>query len=126
METRQISFDSSNLKGVYFAIQDEGACVLIKRVRVYYTTCDSAVGNFAYFHETPTASSNIVERKGECVEHANQKTDLTRLCQSNGNWFGDINGECVCKPGYQGDAATNMCTGESIGKQTVNCLHCRS
>ncbi|XP_059144236.1 ephrin type-B receptor 2-like [Physella acuta] len=108
-ETRQIPV---TLKGAYFAIQDEGGCVTLVRVKVYYVTCPNVTVNFAIFDETPTGSkdTNVVMGKGRCVEHATKKAELDYLCQNDGKWYDQPKGECVCNPGYEGNAAQTECT----------------
>ncbi|CAL1543321.1 unnamed protein product [Lymnaea stagnalis] len=108
-ETRQIALTS---RGVYFAIQDEGGCVTLIRVKVFYVVCPNVTKNFAFFDETPTGERDfsVVSQKGECVEHATQKSELSYLCRQDGNWFDVPKGECVCNPGYQGNTAGTECT----------------
>jgi hypothetical protein len=32
----------------------------------------------------------------------------------SGEWYREAKGECVCKPGYEGDVAGQACTGELL------------
>ncbi|XP_055863508.1 ephrin type-B receptor 1-B-like isoform X3 [Biomphalaria glabrata] len=102
-ESRQIAL-TSNVRGVYFAIQDEGGCVTLVRVKVYYITCPNITVKFGFFPETPTGDRDfsVVSQKGTCVDNATQKTELSYLCRNDGMWYDFPKGECVCKPGFQG------------------------
>ena len=115
-EKQQIALAENGPRGVYFAIQDQGACVTIARVVIYYVTCPNITVNYAFFEETPTAAkaTSIVEPSGRCVEHATEKSKLSYVCQNDGLWFSSPRGQCVCKPGYQGNTAQTECTGETV------------
>lgn len=41
-------------KGVYFAFRDQGACISLLAIKVYYITCPEVTASFAYFPGTPT------------------------------------------------------------------------
>ena len=99
-----------SLNGVYFAIQNEGACVTLMRIRVYYVTCDAIYAKFAYVPMSPTRSLSMVEQTGQCVANAVGKTSLANLCQYDGTWLGGFRGECVCQAGYQGNVTSNSCS----------------
>lgn len=102
------------LRGVYFAFQDEGACVTLLSVRVYYVTCPEITLNFAFFKEVPAGSlqQTVEEYAGTCIPNSVEKTQPTHLCQTTGQWYRESKGECVCMPGYQGNAEKTLCTGK--------------
>lgn len=50
-ETRSIEVTK---KGVYFAFRDQGACLSILAVKVYYLACPEKTVGFAFYPETPT------------------------------------------------------------------------
>ncbi|GFO42403.1 ephrin type-a receptor 4 [Plakobranchus ocellatus] len=110
-ESQQIALPENGPRGVYFAIQDQGACVTIVRVVIYYVTCPNVTINYAFFEETHTAArtSNIVEKEGKCVDHAREKNRLTYVCQNDGQWYKSPRGECVCDPGYEGNTLETAC-----------------
>ncbi|BFZ22906.1 hypothetical protein BsWGS_25944 [Bradybaena similaris] len=112
LETRQVALTPQGPRGVYFAIQDEGACVTLVRVRVYYITCPNITRSFAFFDETPTGDKiySVVEKKGSCVTNASPKSALSYLCRNDGVWFDTPKGECVCNPGYEGNQEGTVCT----------------
>lgn len=113
-ESRQIALTPNGPSGVYFAIQDQGACVSLIQVKVYYVACPNVTKNFAAFGETPTAAERyaVVEQDGHCVDHATKKSDLKYLCRSDGVWINSHKGECVCNPGYAGNVEATECLGE--------------
>ena len=112
VDMRSVTLRTPNIGGVYFAFQDEGACVVLLSVKVFYPACPQLVVNFAVFKETPAAQS-AEEYNGVCVPNAVERRSPTHFCQSNGNWYREAKGECVCLPGYQGQLPDrSRCTGE--------------
>ncbi|KAL3862131.1 hypothetical protein ACJMK2_008121, partial [Sinanodonta woodiana] len=104
-EVRDVSL-LRGLQGVYFAFQDEGACVALVSVSVYYLTCSNITTKYALFPETPTASGSqlVVEKAGRCVDNAEQVTVPKLVCMSDGTWM-DLSGDkenCECRSGYEG------------------------
>ncbi|XP_025080745.1 ephrin type-B receptor 1-B-like isoform X2 [Pomacea canaliculata] len=111
INTESRSVTLRGLRGVYFAFQDEGSCVTLTSIRVYYITCPDITLNFAFFKEVPAGSDHGVEEyEGVCVPNSVEKTPPTYLCQTSGLWYRDSKGECVCMPGYQGNADKTACT----------------
>ncbi|XP_033220278.1 ephrin type-B receptor 1-B isoform X21 [Belonocnema kinseyi] len=104
-------------KGVYFAFRDQGACISILAIKVYYISCPEVSVNFAHFPKTPTGRevALIEQAKGVCVAHAVKIEQPTFLCKGDGKWYLPAGG-CHCKPGYQADADKQMCTECPIGK----------
>lgn len=130
IETRSIAVTK---KGVYFAIRDQGACVSLLAVRVYYRTCAETVSGLARFPATPTAQqgTEIKTVVGSCVENAVRRdTDRSPsyICKGDGRWS-LLDAGCVCKPGYQADTQLNSCRVCQTGhyKSDVGnsrCAHC--
>lgn len=113
VERRSVTLNP-NIRGVYFAVQDEGACVSLMSVRVFYVTCPALTVNFAFFKEVPAGSAEggVQEYNGVCVPNSVEKTPPTHLCQTSGQWYRDSKGECVCMPGHEGDSERKQCTRE--------------
>lgn len=113
LENREVSLEK-NLRGIYLAFQDTGACVSIISVKVYYIKCPNITMNYAFFLETPTGSSPqaLEEREGVCVAHSQLESKATLLCQSNGEWY-ISSGKCQCIAGYFGKNGTE-CVGMYI------------
>uniref|UniRef100_A0A8D2P1H9 Ephrin type-A receptor 8 n=1 Tax=Zosterops lateralis melanops TaxID=1220523 RepID=A0A8D2P1H9_ZOSLA len=89
-------------RGFYLAFQDIGACIAIVSVRVYYKKCPATVRNLASFSEAVTGadSSSLVEVRGECVGHSEERDTPKMYCSAEGEWLVPI-GKCVCSAGYE-------------------------
>lgn len=100
-------------KGVYFAFRDQGACISILAVKVYYITCPAIRVNFAHFNETPTGREIIEQQTGVCVDNSEPIDNQmpTYLCKGDGKWS-ILNGGCRCKVGYEPDFEKQTCNGE--------------
>ncbi|XP_054091590.1 ephrin type-B receptor 1-B isoform X2 [Zeugodacus cucurbitae] len=116
-------------KGVYFAFRDQGACISVLAVKVYYITCPAVTENFAHFNETPTGREiTIIEKQnGTCVENAEPYETPTYLCKGDGKWT-ILTGGCHCKVGYEPDFSNKTCNECPVGKfrsKEVNkCVPC--
>ncbi|XP_076758190.1 eph receptor tyrosine kinase isoform X6 [Xylocopa sonorina] len=104
-------------KGVYFAFRDQGACISILAIKVYYISCPEISVNFAHFPATPTGRevALIEQTIGTCVDNAVVIEQPTFLCKGDGKWYLP-NGGCHCKPGYQADDEKQECKECPIGK----------
>ncbi|XP_055618124.1 ephrin type-B receptor 2 isoform X3 [Toxorhynchites rutilus septentrionalis] len=104
-------------KGVYFAFRDQGACISVLAVKVYYITCPAVTVNFAHFNETPTGREiTIIEQQtGVCVENAEAYETPTYLCKGDGKWT-ILSGGCRCKVGYEPDHEKQTCNVCPVGK----------
>lgn len=104
-------------KGVYFAFRDQGACISILAIKVYYISCPEISVNFAHFPATPTGREvTLIEQTvGTCVANAVEIEQPTYLCKGDGKWYLPSGG-CHCKPGYQADADKQECKECPIGK----------
>ncbi|XP_059609673.1 ephrin type-B receptor 1-B isoform X3 [Phlebotomus argentipes] len=103
-------------KGVYFAFRDQGACISILAVKVYYITCPTVTINFAHFNETPTGREvTIIEQQmGSCVANAETTEPPTYLCKGDGKWT-ILTGGCRCRVGYEPDYERQVCNVCSAG-----------
>ncbi|XP_023226276.1 ephrin type-A receptor 4-like, partial [Centruroides sculpturatus] len=88
--------------GVYFAFRDQGACLSLIAIKVYYITCPEISNSFAYFPETPTGKevTAIVTVEGQCVANAVVVETPRLLCKGDGNWTLPSGG-CSCMAGYE-------------------------
>ncbi|XP_065077519.1 ephrin type-B receptor 5 isoform X4 [Ochlerotatus camptorhynchus] len=104
-------------KGVYFAFRDQGACISVLAVKVYYITCPAVTINFAHFNETPTGREiTIIEQQtGTCVENAETYETPNYLCKGDGKWT-ILSGGCRCKVGYEPDHEKQTCNVCPVGK----------
>ncbi|XP_012160825.1 ephrin type-B receptor 1-B isoform X2 [Ceratitis capitata] len=116
-------------KGVYFAFRDQGACISVLAVKVYYITCPAVTENFAHFNETPTGREiTIIEKQnGTCVENAEPYETPTYLCKGDGKWT-ILTGGCHCKVGYEPDLINKTCNecqmGKFRSKEVNKCVPC--
>lgn len=104
-------------KGVYFAFRDQGACISILAIKVYYISCPEVSVNFARFPATPTGRevTFIEQTVGTCVANADIIENPIFLCKGDGKWYLPTGG-CHCKPGYQADVDKQECKECPIGK----------
>uniref|UniRef100_A0A3Q3FNK7 Ephrin type-A receptor 8 n=1 Tax=Kryptolebias marmoratus TaxID=37003 RepID=A0A3Q3FNK7_KRYMA len=91
-----------NRRGFYLAFQDIGACIALTSVRVYYKRCVGLSRNLAVFTDVVTGadSSSLVEVRGQCVDHAEERDTPKMYCSAEGEWLVPI-GRCVCSAGFE-------------------------
>ena len=79
----------ANKSGVYLVFRDQGACVSLLSIKVYYTLCSAQVTNLVIFPRTPTGSNvtDLVQRQGRCIDNADAKSVPYGYCQTNGWWL---------------------------------------
>uniref|UniRef100_H3CAL6 receptor protein-tyrosine kinase n=1 Tax=Tetraodon nigroviridis TaxID=99883 RepID=H3CAL6_TETNG len=89
-------------KGFYLAFQDIGACIALVSVRVYYKKCPFTLRNLASFPDTVPRvdSSSLVEVRGACIQHAEERDTPKLFCGADGDWLVPL-GRCVCSIGYE-------------------------
>ncbi|XP_055039960.1 ephrin type-A receptor 8 [Misgurnus anguillicaudatus] len=89
-------------RGFYLAFQDIGACIAVVSVRVYYKRCTGMARNLAIFTDVVTGadSSSLVEVRGQCVDHAEERDTPKMYCSAEGEWLVPI-GRCVCSAGFE-------------------------
>uniref|UniRef100_A0AAQ5YUJ2 Ephrin type-A receptor 6 n=1 Tax=Amphiprion ocellaris TaxID=80972 RepID=A0AAQ5YUJ2_AMPOC len=89
-------------KGFYLAFQDIGACIALVSVRVYYKKCPFTLRNLASFPDTVPRvdSSSLVEVRGACIDHAEERDTPKLFCGADGDWLVPL-GRCVCSVGYE-------------------------
>ena len=99
-------------RGFYLAFQDIGACIALTSVRVYYKHCTGVGRNLALFTDVVTGadSSSLVEVRGQCVDHAEERDTPKMYCSAEGEWLVPI-GKCVCSAGFE--EHRESCVGES-------------
>ena len=103
-------------RGFYLAFQDIGACLAILSLRIYYKKCPTMVRNLAAFSEAVTGadSSSLVEVRGQCVRHSEERDTPKMYCSAEGEWLVPI-GKCVCSAGYE--ERRDACVGERASVQ---------
>ena len=75
-----------NSKGLYFVFRDQGACVSILSIKVFYRLCSSQISNLVVYPKTPTGANvtDLIERTGYCVDNSVSKQTPFAYCQTNG------------------------------------------
>ncbi|XP_042211505.1 ephrin type-B receptor 1-B-like isoform X4 [Homarus americanus] len=116
-------------KGVYFAFRDQGACISLLAIKVYYITCPEITKAFTHFPTTPTGSevTSIEQATGVCVAHAREESPTSFLCTGDGQWS-LLSGRCDCLPGYQANIEKQSCDVCQPGKfkDSVGADKCRA
>ncbi|KAM5125453.1 ephrin type-B receptor 4 [Mantella aurantiaca] len=97
--------------GFYLAFQDQGACMAVLAVRVYYRLCPAVVASLATFPET-VPEGLVVSAEGSCVEGAEGSLGRrpTMYCREDGEWAKPAAGECVCTAGREEKDGRTKCT----------------
>ena len=107
-----------NKKGLYFAFRDQGACLSLLAIKVYYKTCPEVTASFAKYPPTPTGKTEAAIEKtdGQCVANAVPLDDAPfSFCKSDGSWLYSQGG-CQCMAGYQADRSSQeACVACDIG-----------
>ena len=113
-ETRSIDVTK---KGVYFAFRDQGACLSLLAVKVYYLKCPEITVGFARYPETATGAmlTSIEKIRGRCVENSVAVQDPHNLCKADGTWSFHT-GSCACMAGYEADDAGTACKPCTVGR----------
>ena len=97
----------------YFAIQDEGTCITITRLIVFYHVCPSQTIDLTHTPETiaPVTGSPPITVKGHCVEKALTEDDCAPklTCSPGGIWTPLLGSGCSCEQGYSHYKANETC-----------------
>ncbi|CAB3360957.1 Hypothetical predicted protein [Cloeon dipterum] len=120
--------------GVFFAFKDEGTCITLLSVQVFYLRCPEVTANLTHFPATATgrSSSDFVMATGECVANAEavdpygvkSQTIPQSWCKPDGKWFSvESVVNCKCKPGYEPDGNNVSCKVCPPGKYKSNAAH---
>nr|XP_039250605.1 ephrin type-A receptor 5-like [Styela clava] len=104
--------------GIYVAAQDQGACMSLISLRVYYYYCVETTRSLATFERTMTGkkTSSLVTVPGTCVANAESVGGYApkHYCGSTGEWQ-IITGNCRCMAGYQPNSDATACLPCPIG-----------
>jgi hypothetical protein len=82
---------SISSKGAYFVFRDQGACVSILSIKVFYRLCSSQISNLVVYPRTPTGANvtDLIQRTGYCVDNSISKQTPFAYCQTNGKFLCD-------------------------------------
>lgn len=103
VKTRGISVEEN---GFYLAFRDQGACISLLYVKVFYRLCEEATRGLVHFPQTPTGAflTDIVERDGICTTNSKLLRKPLGFCKGNGQWtFQEtvLRDSCHCQEGYE-------------------------
>ena len=85
--------------GFYLAIVDDGSCVVMSRLVIYYNICPGQVNNSIIYPET-IALTGMKVVNGSCIDNAGPTSDLQLTCRLSGLWVTNTK-SCTCNPGYE-------------------------
>ena len=104
-------------KGIYLALLDQGACLIIRKFAVRYHFCSETVpSKMVRFSRTvaPANDSNLTKQEGECADPnsiTKNNKKLFGVCLSNGEWNITDNLACLCNYGYELTNGSFTCKG---------------
>ena len=86
--------------GFYIAVQDNGTCSIISRIKVYRNNCKSVQRGLVLYPDAPAPVSDSVNINIQCVDNAVVSGSVRVTCGSDGRW-GPQNPVCQCRLGYE-------------------------
>ena len=119
---REFAFETDE-DGFYLAIADEGACITILRVIVFYNICPWETKQLVILPETIAPLTNRMqplEVMGECTEDAHPENGVapTLICLHGGVWLFNPDSSCQCNIGFKPTENESKCIpGQRIGNQ---------
>lgn len=83
---------TTDKKGVYIVFRDQGACVSLLSIKIFYSLCPAQVYNLVHYPRTPTGSNltDLIKKSGQCIQNAESKSTPYAYCQTNGSFFFSI------------------------------------
>ncbi|XP_069500372.1 ephrin type-B receptor 4-like isoform X1 [Ambystoma mexicanum] len=96
--------------GLYLAFQDQGACMALLSIRVFYKKCPATTVNFTFFEET--APRSLVEQvTGRCIANTVKLSTVPvgMYCQEDGRWADPPISDCICAPGFEAAEENTKC-----------------
>lgn len=99
--------------GFYLAFQDQGACMALLSVRLFYKKCPSVTVNFTVFQET-VPRELVMPVTGQCVVNAVKTSSrpLSMYCREDGQWAEQTVTDCSCSAGYEPSEENTKCRGK--------------
>ena len=114
--TTELDFET-NEDGFYLAIVDEGTCIGITRVIVFYNVCPGGVEDLVVRTETIAPRIERISQpftvSAQCVEGASPENEVSaRLnCNQGGVWTEIPGSGCRCNPGLTTSEDGRSCRG---------------
>ncbi|XP_015682335.2 ephrin type-B receptor 4 [Protobothrops mucrosquamatus] len=96
--------------GFYLAFQDQGACMALLSVRLFYKKCPAVTVNFTLFQET-VPRELVMPVTGQCVPNAVKTSSrpLSMYCREDGQWADQAITDCTCAAGYEPSEESTRC-----------------
>ncbi|XP_058037932.1 ephrin type-B receptor 4 isoform X3 [Ahaetulla prasina] len=96
--------------GFYLAFQDQGACMALLSVRLFYKKCPAVTVNFTLFQET-VPRELVMPVTGQCVPNAIKTSSrpLSMYCREDGQWADQAITDCTCAAGYEPSEENTKC-----------------
>lgn len=100
--------------GFYLAFQDQGACMALLSLHLFYKKCSSLTMNLTYFPET-VPRELVVPVAGSCVANAvpTASPSPSLYCREDGQWAEQPVTGCSCAAGYEAAEGNKICRGEN-------------
>ena len=96
--------------GFYLGIRDNGTCVIVSRVLVYYSVCEAGSEGLVRVDQNTSAGNTL---QGHCVENSESTSDSVPPlleCQESGQWR--VVSGCQCSAHYFLDHSKDLCLSE--------------
>ena len=99
--------------GFYIAVQDNGTCMAIQRLRVNRNNCKAQQVGLVLYPDAPAPENVSVDINVSCVPNAEFTSESSRIatCTDSGEWGSVYHPICHCRLGYQ-ETADHRCRGE--------------
>lgn len=100
--------------GFYLAFQDQGACMALLSLHLFYKKCSRLTMNLTYFPET-VPRELVVPVAGSCVANAvpTASPSPSLYCREDGQWAEQPITGCSCAAGYEAAEGNKICRGEN-------------
>ncbi|CAF0874300.1 unnamed protein product [Didymodactylos carnosus] len=110
-----------NKKGFYIAFRDQGACISLLYVKIYYRLCEEKIISLIRFPETATGAhlTDIEQRDGLCIDNTKMIYKPIGMCKGNGEWAfqeSSLRESCLCHDGYEFEYISGECKACAAGK----------
>lgn len=103
--------------GFYLAFQDQGACMALLSLHLFYKKCAQQTVNLTYFPET-VPRELVVPVAGSCVADAMPAPgpSPSLYCREDGQWAEQPVTGCSCNAGFEAAEGNTKCRGEGRGR----------
>uniref|UniRef100_A0A8C6DEB3 EPH receptor B4 n=1 Tax=Moschus moschiferus TaxID=68415 RepID=A0A8C6DEB3_MOSMO len=98
--------------GFYLAFQDQGACMALLSLHLFYKKCAQQTVNLTYFPET-VPRELVVPVAGSCVANAMPAPgpSPSLYCREDGQWAEQPVTGCSCNAGFEAAEGNTKCRG---------------